>query len=116
MYGYFIVPDVGMSGFPVILKRNPMFAPAAIALTGKSRKNKVSLEAAYRTCLETPIVNHRQLCVLQKRGNTMLTRARMADEMARQSERPVVFRELVSDIPITTYATFGLYKYPALRA
>ncbi len=26
---------------------------------------------------------------------------------------PVVFRELVPEIPSTTYATFGLYKYPA---
>ena len=29
------------------------------------------------------------------------------------SERAVVFRDLVPEIPSTTYATFGLYKYPA---
>jgi DNA modification methylase len=29
------------------------------------------------------------------------------------SEQPVIFRELMSEIPSTTYATFGLYKYPA---
>lgn len=28
-------------------------------------------------------------------------------------ERPVIFRELMPEIPSTTYATFGLYKYPA---
>ena len=28
-------------------------------------------------------------------------------------ERDVVFRDLVPEIPSTTYATFGLYKYPA---
>ena len=28
-------------------------------------------------------------------------------------EEEVVFRELVKDIPSTTYATFGLYNYPA---
>ena len=28
-------------------------------------------------------------------------------------ETPVVFRDLVPEIPTTTYATFGLYKYPA---
>lgn len=28
-------------------------------------------------------------------------------------EREVLFRKLVRDIPSTTYATFGLYKYPA---
>ena len=28
-------------------------------------------------------------------------------------ERAVVFRDLVPEIPSTTYATFGLYKYPA---
>lgn len=27
--------------------------------------------------------------------------------------KPVMFRNLASDIPSTTYATFGLYKYPA---
>lgn len=43
----------------------------------------------------------------------MLTKVQTTDEMVRQLERPVVFRELVSDIPSTTYATFGLYKYPA---
>ena len=29
------------------------------------------------------------------------------------SEQPVVFRELMPEIPSTIYATFGLYKYPA---
>jgi hypothetical protein len=29
------------------------------------------------------------------------------------TERAVIFRDLVPDIPSTTYATFGLYKYPA---
>ena len=29
------------------------------------------------------------------------------------SNQPVVFRELMPEIPSTTYATFGLYKYPA---
>ncbi len=28
-------------------------------------------------------------------------------------EKPVIFRELVREIPSTTYATFGLYRYPA---
>ena len=29
------------------------------------------------------------------------------------TNRPVVFRDLMPEIPSTTYATFGLYKYPA---
>lgn len=29
------------------------------------------------------------------------------------SEQAVVFRQLMPEIPSTTYATFGLYKYPA---
>lgn len=29
------------------------------------------------------------------------------------TERPVVFRHLAEEIPSTTYATFGLYRYPA---
>lgn len=29
------------------------------------------------------------------------------------AEQPVVFRNLIPEIPSTTYATFGLYKYPA---
>ena len=33
--------------------------------------------------------------------------------MVIELERPVVFRDLVPEIPSTTYATFGLYKYPA---
>ncbi|MDO8689896.1 MAG: hypothetical protein Q7R39_07770 [Dehalococcoidia bacterium] len=28
-------------------------------------------------------------------------------------EKPVIFRELVPEIPSTTYGTFGMYKYPA---
>src|SRR3990170_6904586 len=28
-------------------------------------------------------------------------------------EEAVIFRELMPEIPSTTYATFGLYKYPA---
>lgn len=31
----------------------------------------------------------------------------------KSSERAVLFRTLVDDIPSTTYATFGLYRYPA---
>lgn len=27
--------------------------------------------------------------------------------------QPVIFRDLMPEIPSTTYATFGLYKYPA---
>jgi len=30
-----------------------------------------------------------------------------------EMEKAVIFRELVPEIPSTTYATFGLYKYPA---
>ena len=33
--------------------------------------------------------------------------------MTIELERPVKFRDLVPEIPSTTYATFGLYKYPA---
>lgn len=33
--------------------------------------------------------------------------------MVRELERPVIFRDLVPEISSTTYATFGLYKYPA---
>lgn len=33
--------------------------------------------------------------------------------MTIELERPVLFRDLVPEIPSTTYATFGLYKYPA---
>jgi hypothetical protein len=29
------------------------------------------------------------------------------------SRQPVIFRDLIPEIPSTTYATFGLYKYPA---
>ena len=28
-------------------------------------------------------------------------------------EQAVIFRELMPEIPSTTYATFGLYRYPA---
>jgi hypothetical protein len=31
----------------------------------------------------------------------------------KQKETPISFRELVSEIPSTTYGTFGLYRYPA---
>jgi hypothetical protein len=29
------------------------------------------------------------------------------------SKQAVIFRNLMPEIPSTTYATFGLYKYPA---
>lgn len=34
-------------------------------------------------------------------------------DMQKGLEKPVIFRDLVPEIPSTTYATFGLYKYPA---
>ncbi len=34
-------------------------------------------------------------------------------DMQKGLEKPVIFRELVPEITSTTYATFGLYKYPA---
>ncbi|MDZ4230932.1 MAG: hypothetical protein U1B77_03845, partial [Dehalococcoidales bacterium] len=43
--------------------------------------------------------------------NEMLV-SKMGTETGRR-ERPVIFRELTPEIPSTTYATFGLYKYPA---
>ena len=43
---------------------------------------------------------------------TYIERQRPEAEIAAK-ERNVVFRDLVPEIPSTTYATFGLYKYPA---
>lgn len=35
------------------------------------------------------------------------------DYLHEDKERKIIFRDVITDIPSTTYATFGLYRYPA---
>ncbi|MGD0780484.1 MAG: hypothetical protein ABR954_06895 [Dehalococcoidales bacterium] len=43
----------------------------------------------------------------------MIVSSKVINVETKGGRQPVIFRDLIPEIPSTTYATFGLYKYPA---